>query len=112
MLIDGGELGFQAFVEAMFDATVKHMAERAKISGVRGDEPQQIGNADPWQLAIERAVDRFRSLGILQRPATLLGGTGDFDVGVQTVSDVLIDGGELGVQAFVESLQRVLNRCQ
>ena len=47
-----------------------------------------------------------------QRPAAFLGGAGDFDVGVQAVSDTLIDGGELGFQSCVESLQRVLDRCQ
>ena len=88
------------------------MAERAEIAGVRGDKPQQLGNADPRQLAVERAIDWLLRFGILQRPATLLGGPGDFDVGVQAVSDALIDGGELGVQTCVERLQRVLNRGQ
>ena len=52
------------------------------------------------------------SAWIPQRPAAFLGGAGDFDVGVQAVSDTLIDGGELGFQSCVESLQRVLDRCQ
>ena len=34
------------------------------------------------------------SAWIPQRPATFLGGAGDFDVGVQAVCDTLIDGSD------------------
>ena len=94
------------------DIPVEHMTERTKIAGVRGDKPQQqLGNANPRQLAVERAVDWLLRFGILQPPATLLG-PGDLNVGVQARSDTVIDGGELGIQTCMERLQRVLNRGQ
>ena len=86
------------------------MAECAKKSGIPGDEPQQVGDANSPQLAVKRIVDRHLCTGINQRPAALLGGAGDFDVLIGAILNALIDGFESGFQCFMQNLQRFFDR--
>ena len=84
----------------MLHITIQDMAEGPQESGVFIDEPQQVGNADARQLAIERAVDGFLLAWILKGPALFLTPATDLDVLVDSIGNALIDGLDLRFEFF------------
>ena len=52
---DAGEN--MARIGFLFHVTAQNMGEGAQKFRLLGDEPQQVGDADARQLAVERAVD-------------------------------------------------------
>jgi hypothetical protein len=94
----------------VLDVTVKHMAEGVQEACLPCHEPQQIGNTDARQLAVEGMVDRLLLARVGERPAALLGTTADLDVAVLAVVDALIDSPELGFQALTESRESLFDR--
>jgi hypothetical protein len=62
------------------------MGEDAEKSSLFSPEPQEVGDADTRQLAVERTIDRLLFTGIDQRPASLVPAAGDLDVLVVAVA--------------------------
>src|SRR5712691_653776 len=88
------------------------MREGPQTPGLLGDKPQQLDNADAWQLVVERAVDRGLFARVAQRPASFLGDTSDLDVGVGAVLNALIDRRELGVEGLAQRREGLVDRRQ
>jgi hypothetical protein len=72
----------------MFDVAVEDVGERPEKLRSAGDEPQQLGDADTGQLAVERAVSRLLRARVDQLPALFVGPSGDLDVPVGVLLDV------------------------
>jgi hypothetical protein len=96
----------------LLHVTAQNMGEGAEKSSLFSPEPQEVGDADTRQLAVERAVDRLLFTGIDQRPASLVPAAGDLDVLVVAVLDPPVDPLELVFELRVEGGECLFDRRQ
>src|SRR5215510_2270219 len=86
------------------------MREGAEVIRLLMNEPEQVGDADGWQLAEKRTVDGLFLARIDQRPAPFFTGAAHLDMVVGPVLDALVDQGKLLFQLLAERRQGLFNR--
>jgi hypothetical protein len=94
----------------LFHVAAQNMGEGLHKFRLLGDEPQQVGDADARQLAVERTIDGFFFRGKDKRPAALVPTASDLDVLVVAILNPLVDTLELLFELRMEGGERFFDR--